>query len=54
MVWIYLLMSFGNAAPAVLKTNDRLFHAIFAGLFALGAMAFWLKKQPPPVDASIP
>ena len=54
IVRFYLLLSLGNGAIALLGGNDRLFHAVLAVLFALAAVAFWLKKWPPPADAPIP
>jgi hypothetical protein len=54
--WIvrgYVLMSLGNAALAVVWANDRWFHGVIAVLFALSALAFWLKKWPPPVEGSV-
>lgn len=53
IVWGYLLISLCNAALALLGADDRLFHAIIAALFALSAVAFFLKKWPISVDGSI-
>jgi hypothetical protein len=53
LVAVYQLISLFNAARALLEADDRLFHATFAALFALAAMAFLLKKWPPSADRSI-
>jgi len=47
-----LLFALTDAAHAVLSADSRVFNAIFAALFALGAVAIMLKKWPPPVDGS--
>lgn len=47
IVGVYLLLSLCNAALALSEADDRLFHAIIAGLWALLAVAFLLKKWPP-------
>ena len=52
MIWAYLLMSLSFAAFAVLSAHNRLFNAIFAAMFALNAVVFWLKRSPSSLDGS--
>jgi hypothetical protein len=45
-IWVYLGLSFGNAAMAILWSHDRPLHAIGAAVFGFGAVMFALKKWP--------
>lgn len=42
----YLLMGVGNAVDAVSSSDDRLMHVVAAAVFALGAVALFLRKWP--------
>lgn len=46
MVGCYLLMSLGFAVFAVVSAHERLFNAILAATFGLGAVVFWLRRSP--------
>lgn len=53
IVWGYLLLSLCNAVLALFGADGRLFYALIATLWALSAVALFLKKWPPSVDGSI-
>jgi predicted lysophospholipase L1 biosynthesis ABC-type transport system permease subunit len=46
MIGCYLLMSLGFAVFAVVSAHERLFNAILAATFGLGAVVFWLRRSP--------
>ena len=52
IVGCYLLMGLYNAASVALWADGRVFHAIMAVLFALGAVGFLLKGSPSSLDGS--
>jgi len=52
MVWAYLLICLCNVAIALASASDRWWHALFAALWAFGAVAFWRKWWPRSVGES--
>ncbi len=53
LVSFYLLIALADAAFAVLSADDRLRHAITAGLFALVAMFLLWQRSSHPSDGSV-
>lgn len=47
LIGLYLLLAILNVSLALPGRDDRLLHAIAAALFALSAVALWLRKWHP-------